>query len=218
MIRIGPIETFGWEAAIRGMRNSYASWDKSDSGWCGKDFKGMDIFVLGPNDKELAEHLAASGGSHSKFRRMIHAQMDISAPLYWWKEFDTYKVGTTANSTSTMHSIMKKEFSVEDFAQGDLMDSLEGMHLIATVNVLNKLREKYLKANEEKWKKLYWSGVIRLLPESYMQLRTIDVNYEVLSRMVNERKNHKLDEWVEFCKKVAEEVPYAKTLILSKRS
>lgn len=218
MIKIGDIYTFGWEAAIRGMRNSYASWDKSDSGFCGKDFKGEDIYVIGPNDLKLASNLCIKGGPHAKFRRMIHVQMDILAPFYWWKEYDTYKVGTVTNSTSTMHSIMSKEFSIDDFSHGDsgILSPIMGMQLISTVTALNALREKYLEEKNPKLKEMYWTDTIQLLPCGYNQLRTIDINYEVLAQIVEYRSNHKLPEWKQFCEQIKERCPYANELIIGK--
>ena len=226
MIDISKVETSGWEAAIRGMRNSYASWDKSDSWYeeltqitpdgTGVVKTGEKKFHLGPNDLILAATLARAGGSEAKFRRMIHVSFDILAPLYWWKEFDTYKVGTVSNSTSTMHSIMKKEFTVDDFSVNDFMSAEFGTGMLSIVNVLNQLRKRYLDNPDDKdsqWKKMYWYDVIQLLPESYNQLRTVDLNYEVLSHMVKDRQNHKLDEWKTFCNFIRNNLPYADELI-----
>ena len=223
MIDITNIETSGWAAAIRGMRNSYASWDKSDSYYeeltqissdGGSVIKtGEKIFRLGPNDLELATLLAKLGGPHAKFRRMIHVQCDILAPLFWWKQFDTYKVGTVANSTSTMHSITKKEFKTDDFSQNMMMSAQFGTQLISTVNVLNDLRNKYLKEENRSLKKMFWDDIIHLLPDCYNQLRTVDMNYEVVSQMVTYRLYHKLDEWQEFCRKMMANLPYARELI-----
>lgn len=223
MIDITNIETSGWAAAIRGMRNSYASWDKSDSYYeeltqissdGGSVIKtGEKIFRLGPNDLELATRLAKLGGPNAKFRRMIHVQCDILAPLFWWKQFDTYKVGTVANSTSTMHSITKKEFKTDDFSQNMMMSAQFGTQLISTVNVLNDLRNKYLKEENRSLKKMFWDDIIHLLPDCYNQLRTVDMNYEVVSQMVTYRLYHKLDEWQEFCRKMMANLPYARELI-----
>lgn len=226
MIDISKTETSGWEAAIRGMRNSYASWDKSDS-WYeeltqitpdgrGVVKTGEKKFHLGPNDLVLAAKLARAGGAEAKFRRMIHVSFDILAPLYWWKEFDTYKVGTVTNSTSTMHSIMKKEFTDDDFSINDFMSAEFGTEMLNIVNVLNQLRKRYLEypdTDDPQWKKMYWYDVIQLLPESYNQLRTVDLNYEVLSHMVKDRQNHKLDEWKTFCNFIRNNLPYADELI-----
>lgn len=213
MIKFGDVLTFGWEAAIRGMRNSYASWNKSDSGFCGKDFKGDDIFVVGPNDMKLAWALAKAGGSEAKFRRMIHVQFDIWAPMYWWKEWDTYKVGTVRNSTSTMHSIMNSPFALSDFSHEHLVSfSLDS--LISTIDILNHFRTVYYTVGiDAEKKKEYWEQIIQLLPSSYNQLATVDLNYEVLAHMVHDRQNHKLDEWKDFCKFIRNECPYSKQLI-----
>ena len=217
MIKMSDISTFGWESAITGIRNSYASWDKCDSGWCGKDFKGNDIYVIGPEDLKLASRLAKRGGPHAKFRRMIHVQMDILAPLYFWKEWDTYKIGTTANSTSTMHSIMNIPFGLSDFSHEHLMSfSLDS--LVSTIDILNHLRAVYYTVGiDEEKKKEYWWQIIQLLPSSYNQLRTVDLNYEVLAQMCEYRSEHKLDEWRDFCKIIHDHVPYAKQLIFCEK-
>ena len=223
MIDISKIETFGWEAAIRGMRNSFASWNKSDSEYeeltqitpdgRGVQKTGEKRFHLGSNDLDLASRLAWCGGPEAKFRRMIHVQMDILAPLYWWKEFDTYKVGTVANSTSTMHSIMKKEFAIDDFSTNKLSSIHFRTQMLVVIKTLNELREAWLKEEDLHLKKMYWYDVIQLLPESYDQLRTVDLNYEVLSQMVKYRANHKLDEWRQFCRVIQLNLPYANQLI-----
>ena len=218
MIKFSDISTSGWDFAITGMRNSYASWEKSDSIWDGKDFKGEDIFVIGPNDMKLASRLAKRGGPHAKFRRMIHVQMNILAPLYFWKEWDTYKIGTNANSTSTMHSIMKNEFLRDAFSCDHLApDSMRMLDEI--IDLLNKWRQIYLIAdvNDIAIKKEYWWQIIQLLPSSYNQLRTVDLNYEVLAQMCEYRAEHKLDEWRDFCKMIHDRVPYAKQLIFCEK-
>lgn len=222
-------EIFGLEAAVRGMRNSFNSWDKSDSGdgceegrceHCSEEME-CDIFpcdfVLGPNDKKLMRKLCLGGPSHAKFRRMIHLQVDVTAPLYWWKEYDTYKVGTVANSCSTMHTIADKEFEKEDFSieylDGfdfpDLMNPKGAMAV--TIKALNRLRELYLETKDKK----YWYQMIMLLPSSYNQKRTIDLNYEVLHTIYEQRKNHKLDEWRVFCRWI-ETLPYSADFITPK--
>ena len=236
ILSIDNICVNGWMNAIRGMRNSRQSWDKSDSKFVETDGK----LELGPNDLELASKLAKLGGSHAKFRRMIHVSMDISAPLYWWKEFDTYKVGTTANSTSTMYSITNKEFELNDFAIDPDMYNLtdedrekiltgsltrEGFlekdcivhpgvkeHWNATIDILNSLRKNYTGASTTAERYQYWREIIQLLPESYMQLRTVDMNYEVASHIVKERKGHKLREWGCIIEEFST-LPYAKELI-----
>lgn len=216
MIKMSDISTFGWESAITGIRNSYASWDKCDSGWCGKDFKGSDIYIIGPEDLKLASRLAKRGGPHAKFRRMIHVQMDILAPLYFWKEWDTYKIGTTANSTSTMHSIMNKDFSIDDFSHEHLVENSEEFMQIL-IGMLNQWRNIYITELDVRDKKKVWWQIIQLLPSSYNQLRTVDLNYEVLAQMCEYRAEHKLDEWRDFCKIIHDHVPYAKQLIFCEK-
>lgn len=211
-IDISNVMVTGWEAALRGMRNSRNSWDKADSGWCGKSFSGDEAFAIGPNDMKLASKLAKAGGSHAKFRRMIHVSMDISAPLYWWKEFDTYKVGTTSNSTSTMYTITNKEFETIDFATDEFISSLSALTMTEILKSLNVLREKYLNEDDTSIKYMYWREIIQILPESYKQLRTIDFNYETLSRIVKERKGHKLKEWRMLINEIRK-LPYANDLI-----
>ena len=209
MIEITKIDIYGWEAAIRGMRNSRQSWDKSDSEYIREE----NVFIMGQKDLDLASILAGNGGSEAKFRRMISVSMDILAPLYWWKEFDTYKVGTVANSTSTMYSIMNKEFEIGDFSIEPLTSAVAGTHMIETVNVLNELRDLYLKEERPEWKKMYWRDVIHILPSSYKQLRTVSMNYEVIAHMIHDRRNHKLNEWKAFCRTMMETLPYANELI-----
>lgn len=214
-IEITNLETFGWTGAIRGMRNSFGSWDKSDSEMLPQaSCSGNEEFFIGPNDLELATRLSKLGGSHSKFRRMIHVQCDICAPLFWWKQYDTYKIGTVANSTSTMHSIMKKKFTGDDFSKNNVMSMEFGLQLLSTIETLNTIREKYLKEEDLRTKKMYFDDVTHLLPDCYNQLRTVDLNYEVIARMVNDRLYHKLDEWQEFCRKMLANLPYARELIL----
>ena len=218
MIDISKIETSGWEAALRGMRNSRESWDKSDSyNVVRASCPTQTEFFVGPNDLELASNLAKLGGSHAKFRRMISVSMDILAPFYFWKEFDTYKIATVENSTSTMYSIMNKPFSVEQFSLYNPTSGAAAAHLINTVEVLNELREQYLEEKNQGLKKMLWYDVISLLPSSYRQLRTVSMNYEVVAHMVDERMYHKLDEWKDFCKKMLE-LPYAKELIFCNKS
>lgn len=189
-------DVFGWEATIRGMRNPMNSWDKSDTDF-GKyyvNFSGNVVVPIGENDLKLMKSLVKAGPDHRKFLRMINVTVDITAPLYWWKEFDTYKVGTVANSCSTMHKIHAKEFTLDDFSHEHL-----GMHsmriLRDTIFVLNEYRHHYVRSK----KKDDWYNMIQLLPTSYNQKRTIQLNYEVLRNMYFARKNHKLDEWHAFC-------------------
>ena len=187
MIKLENIEVFGWEASIRGARNPMNSWHRIDS-----DFK---LLKLGSNDYKLMKQLCIAGKDHRKYMRMINVYIDITAPLYWWKEFDTYKVGTVANSCSTMHKIHAKGFTLEDFSHEHLLPFAE-QDLKIIINSLNKYREKYLETKE----KQYWWQMIQLLPSSYNQKRTVQLNYEVLNHMYHSRKSHKLDEWKNFCK------------------
>lgn len=201
MIKMETIDVFGWEAAIHGMRNPLNSWDKSDSDF--DLFMNSDFhqFVIGENDLKLMNKLSKTGDDHGKFLRMINVQMNITAPLYWWKEFDTYKVGTVANSCSTMHTIHHKEFTLDDFSHEHLMDwSLYEK----TIEVLNSYREKYNKTNDKK----FWYHIIQTLPSSYNQKRTVQLNYQVLKTMYFARNRHKLDEWRDFCEFIKKDLPY----------
>ena len=246
MLKIENVEVMGWEAAIRGMRNPKNSWEKSDS-FCkpstenccgchdynkcayifettGKPYRGD----IGPNDLDLMTRLRNAGTDHRKFMRMITVYLDITAPLYWWKEFDTYKVGTVANSCSTMHKIADKEFTLEDFSCEHLIDydlyscneadrpvingaphiGCGGLQLLnLTINVLNYYRGKYLAAKDKE----YWWQMIQLLPSSYNQRRTVMLNYEVLANIYKSRRNHKLDEWHTFCDWI-EGLPYSELI------
>lgn len=225
MIKIEKTDIHGWEAAIRGARNSFNSWDKSDSaacyfcrdnnmnpGFCDDGLYDKTIvlsnpdgscFEIGPNDQKLMKKLAKAGPSHAKYRRFITVTMDVTGPLYWWKEMDTYKVSTVANSCSTMHKIHAKEFTLEDFSCEHLISdepiptrvySAKDM-MEATVANLNLFRRLYLDTKDKK----YWWQMIQLLPSSYNQKRTLLVNYEVLANLYHQRKGHKLDEWQTFC-------------------
>lgn len=203
MIKIEHTQVFGWEAAIRGMRAPMNSWEKSDSFWQCTDYDSLnenDIYEyeIGPNDHDLMMRLVKAGDEHSKFMRMIHVQMDILAPLYWWKQADTYKVGFVTNSCSTMHKIHAKEFTLEDFSCEHLewTDAPEecyeaGDILDLTIKMLNVNRNRYLETKN----KTYWWQMIQLLPDSYNQLRTCDTNYATLRKMYHQRKGHRLDEW-----------------------
>lgn len=196
MLKIENVDVMGWEAAIRGMRNPLNSWDKSDS--CFGDDICEDPTLLdaaiGPNDRQLMVNLRKAGTDHRKFMRMIAVYVDITAPLYWWKEFDTYKVGTVANSCSTMHKIAAKEFTLEDFSCEHL--GFQSTRVFKDViKVMNDFREEFLKDHE----KDNWWQMIQLLPSSYNQRRTVMLNYEVLANMYKSRKNHKLDEWHVLC-------------------
>lgn len=215
MIKIENVEVLGWEHAIRGMRNPKNSWKKTDSE-VGNEVK------IGESDIILMTTLRKAGTDHRKFMRMIVVYADITAPLYWWKEYDTYKVGTVANSCSTMHKIQAKEFTLEDFSCEYLLkENIE--ELERTIEKLNKYRNEYNNWQEKDLyiendkqvvdKKVIWWQMIQLLPSSYNQKRTVMLNYEVLANMYKSRKAHKLDCWREFCKWI-EELPYAKELII----
>ena len=230
MIKIENIDVVGWEAAVRGMRNPMNSWKKSDSkfyrdptiGCCGP-CPCMDIeddcecYFVGFDDLNLMMKLRNAGTDHRKFMRMITVYMDITAPLYWWKEFDTYKVGTVANSCSTMHKITDKELTLDDFSCEHLMTS--GMDiLMRTIKNLNDCRNAYAKYAEwnnygfkKPTQKDIWWQMIQLLPSSYNQRRTVMLNYEVLANMYDSRKNHKLDEWADFCKRITT-LPYSELI------
>ena len=236
MIIFENTEILGWEHAIRGMRNPMNSWEKSDSDWdfdCIEDpetfytYETKDEYEIGPNDHKLMMTLRNAGTDHRKFMRMIVVYVDITAPLYWWKEFDTYKIATVANSCSTMHTIHKKEFTLEDFScehvlrdnsvtvnyvENDFRILNNLQWLMLTIDLLNKMREAYLKTKD----KVFWWQMIQLLPSSYNQKRTVMLNYEVLANMYKSRRNHKLDEWHDFCDWI-EELPYAE-LITGERS
>lgn len=233
MIKIENVEVMGWEHAIRGMRNPMNSWEKSDSGICKGGDNGIGCencanqeycthafnrsWQLDKADHDLMMRLAAGGPTHAKYRRMIMVYVDITAPLYWWKEFDTYKVGTVANSCSTMHKIAAKEFTMDDFSHEHLFISRNVPNqfrttskdwLLKTIQILNDWRKLYLKTKDKR----YWWQMIQLLPSSYNQKRTVMLNYEVLAGIYPMRKNHKLDEWVEFCKWI-ETLPYSEIII-----
>ena len=213
MIKLENIETYGWEAAIRGMRNPMNSWEYSDTDnfhiknyCCNSE---VIPIVIGEKDLELMNKLAAAGTDHRKFMRMINVTMDITAPLYWWKEFDTYKVGTVRNSCSTMHKIHTKEFTLDDFSYEYLDKNCFSKEVFnKVICVLNFHRKLYLETND----KQYWHQLIQLLPSSYNQRATVQLNYEVLANMYKSRKNHKLDEWREFCKEI-QKLPYSDLII-----
>ncbi len=211
MIRIEHLETFGWEAAIRGMRNPMNSWEKSDSGWLSVYPRGR--YDVGPNDLDLMKRLRNAGTDHRKFMRMITVYVDITAPLYWWKEFDTYKIGTVANSCSTMHKIAAKEFTFEDFSCEHIGDvpNCDPWYFNAfetVIGALNEARHCYLDTKDKK----YWWQMIQLLPSSYNQRRTVMLNYEVLANIYRSRRNHKLDEWHAFCDWI-QTLPYSELIV-----
>ena len=248
MIKLESTEVVGWEHAIRGMRNPMNSWDKSDSDYrpilCKRcdnctsyqleqweDCEKCEVeieasshggFMIGPNDYDLMVRLRNAGTDHRKFMRMITVYVDITAPLYWWKEFDTYRVGVEKNSCSTMHKIHAKKFTIEDFSHEHLTCETDGLWANAdgtvslcspwdfcqiTCNVLNHCRELYLKTKDKK----YWWQMVQLLPTSYNQKRTVMLNYEVLANIYKSRKNHKLDEWHDFCDWI-ESLPYSEII------
>lgn len=243
MIQIENDEVYGWEAAIRGMRNPMNSWDKSDSDFCDSWYdeecpkncaynrtcnENTAHLIVGENDLALMKKLVKAGTDHRKFLRMVNVTVDITAPLYWWKEFDTYKICTVRNSCSTMHKIAAKEFSTSDFSREHLLTldfqhynvldteeterielqtaSLEILRVI--IQALNNYRNLYLKTKDKK----YWWQIIQLLPSSYNQRATVQLNYEVLLNMYHSRKTHKLDEWRTFCEWI-EGLPYMEEFI-----
>lgn len=228
MIKIENFEVVGWDHAIRGMRNPMNSWDRSDSGYkcpygeVGCEGTCIQNIVLGPNDHDLMMKLRNAGTDHRKFMRMVVVYTDITAPLYWWKEYDTYKVGTVANSCSTMHKIMDKEFTIDDFSHEHLIPGAREAFDVTIVKFLNECRDAYLGYDgfKDKYgdhdKKVYWWQIIQLLPSSYNQKRTVMLNYEVLANMYHSRKAHKLDEWVAFCKWI-EELPYSEIITGGKK-
>lgn len=237
MLKIENTEVLGWEHAIRGMRNPMNSWDRSDSFTCETGLRPecsccedrhtnrcINGYIIGSNDLDLMTRLCNAGTDHRKFMRMVTVYLDITAPLYWWKEFDTYKVGTVANSCSTMHKIAEKEFTLKDFSCEHLIDDINecwdtnieaGPNCCSTplnilediVFALNRYREKYLETKNKK----YWWQMIQLLPSSYNQKRTVMLNYEVLANIYKSRRNHKLDEWRDFCKWI-ETLPYSELI------
>ena len=247
MLKTENTEVVGWEAAIRGMRNPMNSWNKSDSQTCtncngclpGQECERYkNGTFIGPNDLDLMTRLRNAGTDHRKFMRMITVYVDITGPLYWWKEFDTYKVGTVANSCSTMHKIHEKEFTIEDFSCEHLFkeDDVGGMYYSATaeeeftsmdvlkvvIEALNTYRKTYIAvkadtvSHYDHTSKEYWLQMIQLLPSSYNQKRTVMLNYEVLANIYKSRKNHKLDEWHTFCDWI-EELPYSELITGEKK-
>lgn len=247
MIKFENTEVVGWEAAIRGMRNPMNSWEKSDSHYECHEYDKLsddkhttylvDKYIPGPNDHDLMMRLRNAGTDHRKFMRMIVVYVDILAPLYWWKEFETYKVGTVANSCSTMHKIHEKEFTIDDFScehlfgEEDMLEfgqrtdidkdialaaiNVDGErcyftpkgYIQMTCNILNRYRKKFIETKDKK----FWWQMIQLLPSSYNQKRTVMLNYEVLANIYKSRKNHKLDEWRVFCTWI-ESLPYSELI------
>ena len=213
MIKFEHTEVVGWTHAIRGMRNPLNSWDKSDSNYCNMKLVDCEKFVdchidycVGDNDLGLMKRLRDAGTDHRKFMRMLTVYVDITAPLYWWKEFDTYKVGTVANSCSTMHKIHAQRFGISDFSVDQLHCDIPDC-FYDTLEYLNESREKFIETKDKK----YWWQMIQLLPTSYNQKRTVMLNYEVLANMYKSRKNHKLDEWHDLCHWI-ENLPYSELI------
>ena len=224
-------DTFNWEFALLGMRNPKNSWDKSDSAynteivWNEENKFKYNCphwydYCIGPNDMQLAKNLVKAGNEHRKFLRQIFVTIDITAPLYWWKEMDTYKIGTTTNSTSTMHKLTDKPITLDCFETDDYNPKLirdEKYELTIAdfsepvIELLEDLRKKYIETNDIR----YWKELIRWLPESWLQTRTWTGNYEVLRNIYHQRKNHKLTEWHTFCEFIEREFPYAKEFIVN---
>ena len=222
MLKIENTEVLGWEHAIRGMRNPMNSWEKSDSEFYGDPWScqsgvggcsnfGSCACYIGKNDLDLMTRLRNAGTDHRKFMRMITVYVDITAPLYWWKEFDTYKVGTVANSCSTMHKIAAKEFTLEDFSTEHLYPEVREAFENTIIKYLNEARKTYNFLSDTPSKKDAWWQMIQLLPSSYNQKRTVMLNYEVLANIYKSRRNHKLDEWHTFCDWI-ESLPYSELI------
>lgn len=212
-------DEYQWKMIIDGTRNPLNSWDKSDTGWVDDDGEGKALaydfeylmrYQLGENDLNLMKKLAKAGPSHRKYLRMIAVYVDINAPLYWWKEMDTYKVGTVANSCSTMHKLMHKEFELDDFSH-EHMNKYSLNILKDIVRQMNYCRNLYLAEKDPDMKKDAWWQVIQLMPDSYNQFRTVMLNYEVLANIYETRRNHKLDEWHVFCDWI-EKLPYSELI------
>lgn len=240
MIKIENVEIFGWQASIRGLRSPLNSWDKSDSGYVTEYDEGdfdAEFYKIGNNDLDLMKKLIAAGSDHSKFMRMINVTCDITAPLYWWSEYDTYKVGTVRNSCSKMHKLLSKPFEMSDFSFDKLPgyknevkqfrpdnDITNDKYKYAEktnvyeevarplVDILNEMRDSYLNCDDEEQKKIIWYSILQLLPESYNQRATVQLNYAVLRNMYHSRKQHKLDEWRMFCKWI-EQLQLSKLII-----
>lgn len=223
MINIEDVEVMGFRKAIKGMRNALNSWDKSDSNIasclepitrcekCPYHFvvcNESEFFFIGDKDMDLAKRLIKAGSPDRKFMRMIHVQADVTAPFYWWKEYDTYKVGTTANSCSTMHTIHKRDLTLDDFSHDRLDYDIVYNYLKPIIEGLNLFRTQYNNSKDKK----YWNQIIQLLPSSFNQMRTIDLSYETLFSIYHQRKNHKLDEWHQFCDWI-ETLPYMREFL-----
>lgn len=202
MLKVERISVMNLDNAIRGARNPMNSWDKSDS-----SYNEQGQYILGEKDLGLAARLCRAGTDHRKFMRQIFVSMDITAPIYWWKEFDTYKVGTTANSTSTMHKIHSRSFETEDFSTDHMTEETK-LFFQSVISQLEKLRLLFLETED----KAYWYSIIQLLPSNYNQMRTCTLNYENLANIYHARKNHKLEEWHDFCNYI-KELPYSEELL-----
>lgn len=203
MIILENVKVYGWEESVRGMRNPMNSWEKRDSTF-GEEME------LGPNDMELMRKLRRAGRDHRKFMRMIVVSLDITAPLYWWKEFDTYKVGTVVNSCSTMHTLHKRDLELCDFSKEYLLEGTSLDVLEETIRAINRFRHIYLATGCKE--KTYWHKMIQLLPSSYNQTRTVMLNYEVLANIYAARKEHKLDEWRKMCSWMEKDLPMAELI------
>lgn len=231
MIKIEDVEVMGMRKAIKGMRNAMNSWDKSDSKECGLSCIISDVSLdyitcnemcgghllrgytqIGKEDMKLCKRLIKAGSPDRKFMRMIHVQADVTAPLYYWKEFSTYKVGTTTNSCSTMHTIHKKELTMDDFSLNHLISADGTTEMLHIIDFINDQIKSYNMEKEAMFKKNYWWNIIQTLPSSFNQMRTIDLSYETLFSIYHQRKNHKLDEWKEFCKWI-ESLPYMREFL-----
>ena len=223
MIKFENTEVFNFEGAIRGMRNPLNSWEKSDSfncrnysedcDFCERNYSECAKYYIGPNDLDLMRRLIKSGSDHRKFMRQILVSVDITAPLYWWKEFDTYKVATVSNSCSTMHKIQAKEFTIDDFSYDHCKDDpIVENYINDTLWILNRARDQFLQTKD----KAFWWDMIQLLPSSYNQKRTITLNYETLYNIYGSRKDHKLDEWRVGFMEWIESLPYSEELIVNR--
>ena len=224
MIKIEEVDVWGFKHAIRGMRNPMNSWDKSDSGYncvynetelcdthCTADNycdRRTSKFIIGKNDLDLMHRLFIGGTEHRKFMRMIHVSMDVTAPLYWWKEYDTYKVSTVANSCSTMHKIHAKEFTLDDFSTDHLTEDVSCKAFLQMIEALNFNRDMFIETKDKKW----WWQMIQLLPSSYNQKRTLDLNYETAVQIIRQRTGHKLDEWHTFVDTLWD-LPYMREIV-----
>ena len=223
MIKFENTDVFNFDGAIRGMRNPLNSWDKSDSfncrsysedcDFCERNYSECAKYYIGPNDLDLMKRLIKAGSDHRKFMRQILVSVDITAPLYWWKEFDTYKVATVSNSCSTMHTIHAKEFTIDDFSYDHCKDDpIVENYINGTLWILNRAREQFLQTKD----KAFWWDMIQFLPSSYNQKRTITLNYETLYNIYGSRKDHKLDEWRVGFMEWIESLPYAEELIINR--